>query len=115
MDPLNWPPIAHHITRSQEPGRLCDGQHAADADIPTSDIGALQEARAQATLCPTCQLNSGYPPFHLWQSRYRATNRTAAHLYTVPVLTSTTSATAPTVASSQVTAPAGPGTKPERG
>ena len=46
----------------------------------------LREARAQATLCPTCQLKSGYPPFHLRQSRYRAGNRTLAHLYTVPVL-----------------------------
>ena len=83
---MNWPPIAHHITKSQDPGRLCDGQPAGDADIPTSDVGALREARAQATLCPTCQLKSGYPPFHLRQSRYRAGRRTLAHLYTVPVL-----------------------------
>ena len=33
-----------------------------------------------------CQLKSGYPPFHLQQSRYRAGNRTLAHLYTVPEL-----------------------------
>ena len=85
-DPLNLPLIAHHITRSQDPGRLCDGRPAADADIPTGDVGPLREARAQATLCPTCQLKSGYPPFHLRQSRYRAGHRTLAHLYTVPVL-----------------------------
>ena len=84
MRPL--PEIAHHITRSQDPGRLCVGRPAADADIPTGDVGALREARAQATLCPTCQLKSGYPPFHLRQSRYRAGHRTLAHLYTVPVL-----------------------------
>ena len=82
MRPL--PEIAHHITRSQAPGRLCDSRPAADADIPTGDIGALREARA--TLCPVCQLNSGYPPFHLQQPRYQASNRTLAHLYTVPVL-----------------------------
>ena len=86
IGPAAPPPIAHHIIRSQDPVRLCDGQPAADADIPTSDIGALREARAQAALCPSCQLNSGYPPFHLRQSRYRPGNRTLAHLYTVPVL-----------------------------
>ena len=84
MRPL--PEIAHHITKSQDPGRLCNGRPAGEADIPTSDTGALREARAQATLCPTCQLKSGYPPFHLQQSRYRSANRTLAHLYTVPVL-----------------------------
>ena len=47
---------------------------------------ALREARSQTILCPECQLKSGYPPFHLRQSRYRSGNRTAAHLYTVPVL-----------------------------
>ena len=83
---MNWPPIAHHITRNQEPGRLCDGLPAGDADIPTSDAGALREDRAQATLCPTCQLKCGYPPFHLRQARYRAGHRTLAHLYTLPVL-----------------------------
>ena len=31
-------------------------------------------------------MKSGYPPFHLRQSRYRPGNRTLAHLYTVPVL-----------------------------
>ena len=86
MDPLNWTLIAHHITRSQETTRLCDGQPAGKADIPTSDVGALRKARAQATLCPACQLRSGYPPFHLRQSRYQVGNRTLAHLYTVPVL-----------------------------
>ena len=65
MGPLHLPPIAHHITRSGNPRRLCDGQPAAEADIPTADVGALREARAKATLCPACQLNSGYPPFHL--------------------------------------------------
>ena len=84
--PPELSPIAHHITRSQEPGHLCDGQPAGDADIPTSYIGALREARAQPTLCTTCQLKSGYPPFYLQQSLYRSGNRTAAHLYTVPVL-----------------------------
>ena len=84
MRPL--PEIAQHITGSQAPARLCDGQPAADADIPTSDVGTLRDARTQATLCPVCQLKSGYPPFHLRQSRYRAGHRTLAHLYTVPVL-----------------------------
>ena len=76
MRPL--PEIAHHITRGQDPARLCDGWPARYADIPTSDVGALREARSQAILCPECQLKSGYPPFHLRQSRYRAGNRTLA-------------------------------------
>ena len=78
--------IAYHITRISDHRRLCDGRPAGGDDIPTGDTGALREARAQATLCPTCQLKSGYPPFHLQQSRYRAGHRTLAHLYTVPVL-----------------------------
>ena len=84
MRPL--PELAHHITRGQDPARLCDGWPARYADIPTSDVGALREARSQAILCPECQLKSGYPPFHLRQSRYRPGIRTLAHLYTVPVL-----------------------------
>ena len=83
---MNWSPIAHHITKSRETTRLCDRRPAGQADIPTDDVGALREARSQATLCPTCQLKSGYPPFHLQQSRYRDGHRTLAHLYTVPVL-----------------------------
>ena len=84
MRPL--PEIAHHITRISDPRRPCDGQPAGEADIPTGDTAKLRVARAQATLCPACQLKSGYPPFHLQQSRHRAGHRTLAHLYTVPVL-----------------------------
>ena len=61
LDPLNWPPS------------------------PTTSPGA-RKPPASVTLCPTWQLKSGYPPFHLRQSRYRAGPRTLAHLHTVPVL-----------------------------
>ena len=86
MNPSRWPPIAHHITRDTDPRRLCDQQPAARDDIPTGDTYGLREARSQATLCPACQEQSGYPPFHLRQSRYQPGNRTLAHLYTVPLL-----------------------------
>ena len=74
------------ITRGREAVRLCDWRTAGEAHIPTGDTATLREAWAQASLCPVCQLNSGYPPFHLQKSRYRASHRALAHLYTVPVL-----------------------------
>ena len=45
-------PVRHHMTRRHYPVRLCDGQPADDDDIPTTDIDALRDARAEATLCP---------------------------------------------------------------
>ena len=63
------------------PVRLCDGQPAADDDIPTTDI----DARAEATLCPVCQQNSHIHDYSLRPNRYQDGRRTLAHLYSVPV------------------------------
>ena len=51
-------PVRHHMTRRHDPVRLCDEQPADDDDIPATDIDALRDARAEATLCPVCQQNS---------------------------------------------------------
>ena len=67
------------------PVRLCDGQPADDDDIPTTDIDALRDARAEATLCPVCQQNSHIHDYSLRRDRYQDGRRTLAHLYTVPV------------------------------
>ena len=78
-------PVRHHMTRRHDPVRLCDGQPAADDDIPTTDIDALRDARAEATLCPVCQQNSHIHDYSLRPNRYQDGRRTVAHLYTVPV------------------------------
>ena len=48
-------PVRRHMRRRHDPVRLCDGPPADDDDIPTTDIDALRDARAEATLCPVCQ------------------------------------------------------------
>ena len=78
-------PIRHHIVRSYESMRLCDGQPAGDADISGADLDALREARSQAALCPDCQQTLGQPAILLRIPRYRNGTHTLAHLYTVPV------------------------------
>ena len=78
-------PIQHHIVRSHESTRLCDGQPAGDADISGTDLDALREARSRATLCPSCQQDLGQPAVLLRIQRYRNSDLTLAHLYTVPV------------------------------
>ena len=78
-------PVRHHMTRRHDPVRLCDGQPADDDDIPTTDIDALRDARAEATLCPVCQQNSHIHDYSLRWDRYQDGRRTLAHLYTVPV------------------------------
>ena len=78
-------PVRHHMTRRHDPVRLCDGQPADDDDIPTTDIDALRDARAEATLCPVCQQNSHIHDYSLRRDRYQDGRRTLAHLYTVPV------------------------------
>ena len=65
--------------------RLCDGQPAGDADISGTDLDALREARSRATLCPDCQQDLGQPAVLLRIPRYRNSDQTLAHLYTVPV------------------------------
>ena len=35
-------PVRRHMTRRHDPVRLCDGQPAADDDIPATDIDALR-------------------------------------------------------------------------
>ena len=98
-------PVRHHMTGRYDPVRLCDGQPADDDDIPATDIDALRDARAEATLCPVCQQNShihdyslrpdryhdySLRPDHIHDyslrpDRYHDGRRTLAHLYTVPV------------------------------
>ena len=78
-------PIRHHIFRMPEPVRLCDGQPSGPDDIATREMEALREARAEATLCPTCQVNSGHQPFRLRPSRQGHGKRTLAYMYTIPV------------------------------
>ena len=78
-------PVRRHMTRRHDPVRLCDGQPADDDDIPASDIDALRDARAEATLCPVCQQNSHIHDYSLRPDRYQDGRRTLAHLYTVPV------------------------------
>ena len=78
-------PVRHHMTRRHDPVRLCDEQPADDDDIPTTDIDALRDARAEATLCPVCQQNSHIHDYSLRPDRYQDGRRTLAHLYTVPV------------------------------
>ena len=78
-------PVRRHMTRRHDPVRLCDGQPADDDDIPATDIDALRDARAEATLCPVCQQNSHIHDYSLRPDRYQDGRRTLAHLYTVPV------------------------------
>ena len=78
-------PVRHHMTGRHDPVRLCDGQPADDDDIPATDIDALRDARAEATLCPVCQQNSHIHDYSLRPDRYHDGRRTLAHLYTVPV------------------------------
>ena len=81
----NFNPVQHHIVRSYESMRLCDGQPAGDADISGTDLDALREARSRATLCRDCQQDLGQPAILLRIPRYRNGDQTLAHLYTVPV------------------------------
>ena len=82
---VSFNPVQHHIVRSHESTRLCDGQPAGDADISGADLDALREARSQATLCPDCQQDLAQPAVLLRTPRYRNGNQTLAHLYTVPI------------------------------
>ena len=77
--------VQHHIVRSHESTRLCDGQTAGNGDISGADLDALRDARSQATLCPACQQDLAQPAALLRTPRYRNGNQTLAHLYTVPV------------------------------
>ena len=78
-------PVRRHMTGRHDPVRLCGGQPADDDDIPATDIDALRDARAEATLCPVCQQNSHIHDYSLRPDRYLRGKRTLAHLYTVPV------------------------------
>ena len=82
---IEYKPIRHHITRRDDPVRLCDGQPAVDEDIRIGDMGALREARGKAILCPTCQQNSGNQPFSLRPSRQAYGRQTLAYLLALPV------------------------------
>ena len=82
---IGYKPIERHIRWDHEPTRLCDGQPAADGDILVRDMESLREARAEATLCPTCHQPSGHQPFSLRPSRQAYGKRTIGCLYTVPV------------------------------
>ena len=79
-------PVRHHITRGREKTRLCDGRAAGGADIATSNLEALRQSRAEATLCPVCQQNSGISPHILRPRRPSGGSRNLACLYTTPVL-----------------------------
>ena len=78
-------PIRHHIFRKPEPARLCDGKPSGPDDIATREMEALREARAEATLCPTCQQKSGHQPFSLRPPRTVYGKQSLAYLYTTPV------------------------------
>ena len=82
---IEYRPIRHHIFRSPEPTRLCDGQPSSTDDLLTRDIGPLREARAEATLCPTCQLRSGHRAFYLRPLRQVYGKQTLAYLHTLPI------------------------------
>ena len=62
--------VRHHITRGREKTRLCDGRAAGGADISTSNLEAMRQARAEATLCPVCQQNSHIHDYSLRPDRY---------------------------------------------
>ena len=79
-------PVRHHITRGREKTRLCDGRAAGGADIATSNLEALRQSRAEVTLCPVCQQNSGISPHILRLRRPSGGSRNLACLYTTPVL-----------------------------
>ena len=51
---IHFKPVEHHI-EDRAHARLCDGRPASDADISSSDWGALRDAGKDATLCPDCQ------------------------------------------------------------
>ena len=78
-------PIRHHIFRIPEPARRCDGRPSGPDDIASRDLEVLRDARAEATLCPTCQVNSGHQPFRLRPTRQEYGKRTLAYLHTLPV------------------------------
>jgi hypothetical protein len=82
---IEYKPIGRHTRWNHEPTRLCDGQPSDDYDILIGDMESLCEARAEATLCPTCRQNSNLHTFSFRPNRYRTGKRTAAHLYTIPV------------------------------
>ena len=77
-------PVRHHMTRRHDPVRLCDEQPADDDDIPTTDIDALRDARAEATLCPVCQQNSH---IHDYSLRRAATTVVEAVISSLPEAT----------------------------
>ena len=78
-------PVRYHITRREDQARLCDGRTAGEKDIPIGNIEALREARAEATLCPVCQVKSGHQPFRLRLLRRVYGQPSLAYLYTTPV------------------------------
>ena len=52
---IEYKPIGHHIRWNHEATWPCDGRPSDDSDFPIGNMGALREARSDATLCPTCQ------------------------------------------------------------
>lgn len=82
---IEFRPIRHHMTRSRQDARLCDGGPAADEDIPVADIQALRDARGAAELCPECQENSGLPGWRLRPARNLSGPQPPAVLYTIAV------------------------------
>ncbi len=85
-DITTFNPVRRHITRGRGETRLCDGRAAGGADISTSNLEALRQSRAEATLCPVCQQNSGISPHILRPRRPSGGSRNLACLYTTPVL-----------------------------
>ena len=76
-------PIEHYI-EDRAHARLCDSRPTSDADISSSDWGALRDARKDATLCPDCQ--DKVPLRDVRSDLYGYDRMSTAHLYAVPVL-----------------------------
>ena len=75
--------IEHHI-ENRAHTRLCNGRPASNADISSSDWGALRDARKDATLCPNCQ--DKVDSRDVRSELYGMGRHSTAHLYAVPVL-----------------------------
>ena len=80
---IHFRPVEHHI-EDRAHARLCDGRPASDADISSSDWGALRDARKDATLCPDCQ--DRVDSRDVRSELYGMGRHSTAHLYAVPVL-----------------------------
>ena len=82
---IHFPELEQHIAGRSD-HRLCNHEQATDEDIDHTDMAALKEARAAATLCPWCQHESGLHSFNLQSDRYGPPPRSMAHLYSIPAL-----------------------------